>query len=67
MIQYKKEDKQYYLRDNGGGTFMKIEKPLELVRGYIISFADSNMAISLSMEKTIELHFLDGPKADQKL
>lgn len=69
LIQYKKNSKSYYIKDNGHGTgtFIKIEKPLQLMQGFIISFADSNMAITIGREDTIELKFLDGPKADKKL
>lgn len=47
IIKYNLADKRYYLRDlgDGSGTFMKIQKPLPLKNGYIISFGDSHMTV----------------------
>jgi len=47
LIKYNREKKKYYLQDlgEGSGTFIKIEKELELKSGYIISFSDSHMLI----------------------
>ena len=48
IIKYSIVDKRYFLRDlgEGSGTFVKIEKPLLLKNGYIISFGDSHMTVS---------------------
>lgn len=48
IIKYNLSDKRYYLRDlgDGNGTFVKIDTPLLLKNGYIISFGDSHMTVS---------------------
>jgi len=48
IIKYSIVDKKYFLRDlgEGSGTFVKIESPLLLKNGYIISFGDSHMTVS---------------------
>lgn len=69
VIQYNPEDRGYAIRDygNGTGTFIKIERPLALKRGYIVSYGDSHMYVNMLTENKIQLKFLDGPKADQML
>lgn len=69
LIQYKRDSKSYFIKDNGQGTgtFLKIVKPLMLKLNYVISFGDSSMAISSALGDAIEVKFLDGTKADQKL
>jgi len=46
IIKYN-SDKNYYLWDlgDGNGTFVKIETPLLLKHGFIISYGDSHMVI----------------------
>ena len=48
IIKYNISDNRYYLRDlgEGCGTFVKIDSPLVLKNGYIISFGDSHMTVS---------------------
>lgn len=69
IIQYRREAKNYFIKDNGlgTGTWVKIEKPIVLLSDYIVSFADSSMVVHLGLEGSIEILFLDGPKADKKL
>ena len=49
IIKYNIETKNYYLRDlgDGSGTFIKIETPLILKPGYIISYGDSHMVVQI--------------------
>ena len=49
----------------GTGTFIKILNPLPIKDGYIISFEESHMAITLNDEQML-IKFLDGPKADME-
>mmetsp|Transcript_14739 Transcript_14739/g.16448 ORF Transcript_14739/g.16448 Transcript_14739/m.16448 type:complete len:254 (+) Transcript_14739:85-846(+) len=72
LIKYNLETTAYYLRDlgDGNGTFVRLDNPLILKTGYIISFGDSHMFIQIiedyeKMESKIEIKFLDGPKTDQ--
>ena len=48
IIKYNISDHRYYLQDlgNGSGTFVKIESPLKLKNGYIISFSDSHLTVN---------------------
>lgn len=48
IIKYNMNDKKYYLRDlgEGSGTFVKIDHPLLLKNGYIISFGDSHLTVN---------------------
>ena len=47
VIKYNLDDRSYYLRDlgDGSGTFVRIDTPLLLKHGYIISFGDSHMLV----------------------
>ena len=47
IIKYSTETKNYYIWDlgDGNGTFVKIETPLLLKHGFIISFGDSHMVV----------------------
>ena len=69
IIQYKPGKKSYFIRDcgQGTGTFVKIETPLILKQGFIISYGDSHMYINSVNNETVEFKFIDGPKADQIL
>lgn len=69
LIQYNPGSKSYFIKDfgQGTGTFIKIEKPLTLREGYIISYGDSHMYVNEVNDEKIQLKFLDGPKADQIL
>lgn len=48
IIKYSIAEKRYFLRDlgEGSGTFVKIQNPLLLKNGYIISFGESHMTVS---------------------
>ena len=48
IIKYNMQEKRYYLRDlgDGSGTFVKIDTPLMLKNGYIISYGDSHMTVN---------------------
>jgi hypothetical protein len=72
LIKYNMETTGYYLRDlgDGNGTFVRLDNPLFLKTGYIISFGDSHMFIQISEDSAdetskLEIKFLDGPKTDQ--
>ncbi len=69
MVKYSVKAKSYYIKDlgEGTGTFVKIESPLALRQGYIVSFGDSHIVINLRIKGRIQLKFLDGPKTDQTL
>jgi len=69
VIKYSMETKRYFLKDlgEGTGTFIRIDSPLALKQGHIISFGDSHMAVSIRLGGKIQLKFLDGPKTDQTL
>lgn len=69
LIQYKSDKKGYFMRDcgQGTGTFIKVEMPLVLKQGYIISYGDSHMYVNMETREKIQLKFLDGPKSDQML
>lgn len=47
IIKYNMDDKRYMLRDlgDGSGTFVRLDVPLHLKHGYIISFGDSHMTV----------------------
>ena len=67
LIKFDDPSKSYFLKDlgEGTGTFIKLETPLKLVSGYIISFGDSHMTILID-EKKIVLKFLEGIRANEK-
>eukprot|EP00826_Nyctotherus_ovalis_P056977 TRINITY_DN777_c0_g2_i18.p1 TRINITY_DN777_c0_g2~~TRINITY_DN777_c0_g2_i18.p1 ORF type:complete len:210 (-),score=40.55 TRINITY_DN777_c0_g2_i18:313-915(-) len=69
VIQYKPETKGYFIRDygQGTGTFVKIERPIIIQEGFIISYGESHMHVSALNAEKIQLKFLDGPKAEQIL
>lgn len=50
IIKYNVDNKSYYLRDlgDGSGTFVRLDVPLILKHGYIISFADSHMVVQFT-------------------
>mmetsp|Transcript_13331 Transcript_13331/g.9410 ORF Transcript_13331/g.9410 Transcript_13331/m.9410 type:complete len:144 (-) Transcript_13331:404-835(-) len=47
IIKYNIDVRRYFLRDlgDGSGTFVRLDVPLQLKHGYIISFGDSHMTI----------------------
>ena len=82
IIKYSMDDKKYYMRDlgDGSGTFVRLDKALELKNGFIISFGYSHMAVNFFGDQIgppanashlganydkIQLKFIDGPKTDQ--
>lgn len=69
LIEYKRDKRGYFIKDygKGTGTFVKIEQPLLLQQGYIISYGDSHMFLQLVTLDKIQLKFLEGPKSDQML
>lgn len=69
IIKYSPDYTNYYVRDlgDGNGTFVRIDTPLLLKHGFIISFGESHMVVSIfneDEESKIQLKFLDGPKID---
>lgn len=76
MIKYDPTTRVYLLKDlgEGSGTFLKIDREINLRSGFIVSFGDSHMAVTLNESPTtkskmqgskISLKFLDGPKTDE--
>jgi pSer/pThr/pTyr-binding forkhead associated (FHA) protein len=75
MIRFNPSSHKYYLKDlgEGSGTFVKIDIPILLKQGYIISFGESHMVTQFDQgpsqyclhRESITLKFLDGPKVDQ--
>lgn len=49
IIKYNIDTKNYYLRDlgDGNGTFVRLDTPLLLKSGFIISFGDSHMVVQI--------------------
>ena len=67
VIEYDNISRLYSLKDmdRGTGTFLRIEKPMPLRDGIIVSFGDSHMLVSIdSTSQDIDLKFIDGPKFD---
>jgi len=48
IIKYNMDDRRYYMRDlgDGSGTFVRLDVPLALKNGFIISFGDSHMTVN---------------------
>ena len=49
IIKYHMQDKNYYIRDlgKGSGTFVRLDVPLVLKNGFIISFGTSHLTVNL--------------------
>jgi pSer/pThr/pTyr-binding forkhead associated (FHA) protein len=56
IIKYSTDNRNYYIRDlgDGNGTFVKLETPLLLKHGFIISFGDSHMVVQIFEDPEIE-------------
>ena len=82
IIKYNMTDRQYYIRDlgKGSGTFVRLDVPLTLKNGFIVSFGTSHLTVNFfqgdsrrrgetegrgSANDKIQLKFIDGPKLDQ--
>lgn len=83
IIKYNPSKKKYSLKDlgEGSGTFVKIEKELKLKSGFIVSFSDSHLLITISdgmlndqaplseqqslPKDALTLKFLEGPKINK--
>ena len=79
IIKYNMTDRQYYIRDlgKGSGTFVRLDVPLTLKNGFIISFGTSHLTVNFfhgdnnkgrgldQQQDKIQLKFIDGPKLDQ--
>ena len=48
IIKYNMADRQYYIRDlgKGSGTFVRLDVPLNLKNGFIISFGTSHLTVN---------------------
>ena len=82
MLKYNPMTRKYALKDlgDGSGTFIKVENKIKIKSGYIMSFSDSHVLLSISegikekslpdLEKApkdaLTLKFLDGPKLGKK-
>lgn len=69
VIQYRPSERAYFIKDygQGTGTFVKIERPVVLKEGFIISYGESHMLVNAIMDDQIQLKYLDGQRADQTL
>lgn len=49
IIRYKIDTKGYYLKDagEGSGTFVRIDRPLILSNGFLISFGESHLVVQI--------------------
>lgn len=66
-IRYSAANKKYYLEDLGEGTglFAKIQAPVKIKNGTIISFGNSIMVLQIDkLSNNIILKFIEGPKAE---
>jgi len=63
LIKYLLEDKSYYIKDmgEGTGTFIQVDKSINLQNDFIISFGNSHMHIGIAANEELKLGFLDGP------
>jgi len=63
LIKYLPEDKNYYIKDmgEGTGTFIQLDKSINLQNDFIISFGSSHMHIGIAANEELKLEFLDGP------
>ena len=69
LIRYSADHKQYLIRDlgDGTGTFIKISHPFKVINGFIVSFGDTHMTISVDKDKKIAtIKFLEGILANEK-
>ena len=48
ILKYSMQDKEYYIRDlgKGSGTFVRLDVPLILKKGFIISFGTSHLTVN---------------------
>ena len=54
IIKYNMADRQYYIRDlgKGSGTFVRLDIPLTLKNGFIISFGTSHLTVNFFQGET---------------
>lgn len=69
VVQYRKDMKAYFIKDNSSelGTFLKVDKPLEIKHGYVFAFGESSMAVTKESANKIICKFLSGSKEKQTL
>jgi hypothetical protein len=50
IIKYNMDNGEYFMRDlgDGSGTFVRLDIPLPLKHGFIISFGDSHMIVNFN-------------------
>ena len=58
-IYYSKEKDNYYLKDmgEGPGVFVRIDKPIILQQGAIISFGQHHLVFNFKMSKEIDKEY----------
>lgn len=68
LIKYIIESKSYYIKDmcEGTGTFIQIEKSINLHNEYVISCGNSHIFISINPKNELRLKFLDGPNNEEE-
>ncbi len=54
IIKYNMADRQYYIRDlgKGSGTFVRLDIPLTLKNGFIVSFGTSHLTVNFFQGET---------------
>lgn len=73
VIKYRLEKQGYYLKDlgEGSGTFVKVDKPLIVSTGFLVSFGDSHLVADTSEDEegnsVITIKFGEGPLEGQEL
>ena len=68
LIKYSIENKNYYIKDmgEGTGTFIQIEKSINLHNDFVISYGNSHMFIAILPKDELKIKFLDGPNAEKE-
>jgi hypothetical protein len=67
MIKYRLDKQGYYLKDlgEGSGTFVKVDKPIIVSTGFLVSFGDSHLVADTFEDEEgfshIALKFGEGP------
>lgn len=73
LIKYRVEKQGYYLKDlgEGSGTFVKVDKPLIVSTGFLVSFGDSHLVADTYEDEQgvshITIKFGEGPLEGQEL
>ena len=68
IIKYNLDNGDYYMRDlgDGSGTFVRLDQPLELKHGFIISFGDSHMIVNFFQTTPSEANYMSSAQAQNR-